>query len=69
MVLRHCGDDLKAYAFGLLKNLKMQSFIGSNEIDLSWFRVHDVMRDLAFYIFKNDSGTPLAKELFHYRVG
>ncbi len=53
----------------MLKKLKMRSFIGSNDIDLSWFKVYDVMRDLAFYILENDSGTPLAKELFHYQGG
>ncbi|KAH9569558.1 hypothetical protein CY35_03G139800 [Sphagnum magellanicum] len=31
--------------------------------------VHDVMRDLAFYILENDSGTPPAKELYLYRAG
>lgn len=66
MVPRHCGDDLKADAFSLLKKLRMQSFIGLDDIDLSWFRVQDVMKDLVYYILENDSGTPLAKELFHY---
>jgi hypothetical protein len=69
LVPRHCGDDLKADAFGLLKKLRMRSFIGSDDIYLSWFRVHDVMKDLAFYVLENDNGTPLAKELFHYQVG
>jgi disease resistance protein RPS2 len=33
------------------------------------FKVHDVMRDLAFYILENDSGTPPAKQLYLYRAG
>jgi hypothetical protein len=35
----------------------------SDEEGLLWFKVHDVMRDLAFYVLENDSGTPLAKQL------
>jgi hypothetical protein len=34
-----------------------------NDIDLSWAKVHNVMRDLAFYIMENDSAT-LMKQLF-----
>jgi len=33
------------------------------------FKLHDVMRDLAFYILENDSGTPPAKQLYLYRAG
>jgi hypothetical protein len=36
----------------------------SDEEGLPWFKLHDVMRDLAFYILENDSGTPPAKQLY-----
>jgi len=36
--------------------------------DLLPFTVHDVMRDLAFYILEKDCGTPPAKQLYFYRA-
>jgi hypothetical protein len=59
----------------LLKKLWEQSFIeshgevDSDESNLFTFKVHDVMRDLAFYIVENDSATPPAKQLYLYRAG
>jgi len=63
------GDDPRADAFSLLNKLLRQSFMEANgevsdEGGLLWFKVHDVMRDLAFYVLENDSGTPLAKTAF-----
>ncbi len=60
------GDDPRADAFSLLNKLLRRSFMEANgevsdEGGLLWFKVHDVMRDLAFYVLENDSGTPLAK--------
>jgi hypothetical protein len=77
------GDDPKADAVSLLNKLLRRSFIeaewwrGSSidsyvdfeDGDFLWFKVHDVMRDLAFYILENDSGTPPAKQLYLYRAG
>jgi hypothetical protein len=68
------GDDPRGDAFSLLNKLCRRSFIESNvEVEdiehLLWFKVHDVMRDLAFYILENDSGTPPAKQLYLYRAG
>jgi hypothetical protein len=68
------GDDPRADAFSLLNKLWRRSFIESNlevsdEQGSLWFKLHDVMRDLAFYIVENDSGTPPAKELYLYRGG
>jgi hypothetical protein len=68
------GDDHRADAFSLLNKLWRRSFIESNvevsdEKGFRWFKVHDVMRDLAFYILENDSGTPPAKQLYLYRAG
>ncbi len=69
------GDDPRGDASRLLKKLQERSFIesdgevDSDEWDLLMFRVHDVMRDLAFYIVENDSGTPPAKQLYRYRAG
>ncbi len=62
------GDDPRVDAFSLLNKLLRRSFMESNgevsdEEGLLWFKVHDVMRDLAFYVLENDSGTPLAKQL------
>jgi hypothetical protein len=67
------GDDPRADAFSLLDMLWRRSFIESNvEVEnietFIWFKLHDVMRDLAFYIL-NDNGTPPAKELYLYRAG
>jgi hypothetical protein len=67
------GDDPRADAFSLLDKWR-RSFIESDaevscENDFLWFKLHDVMRDLAFYILENDSGTPPAKQLYLYRAG
>jgi Leucine-rich repeat (LRR) protein len=69
------GDDARADAFSLLNKLWRRSFIESNvgvediEVEQLWFKLHDVMRDLAFYILENDRGTPPAKQLYLYRAG
>jgi Leucine-rich repeat (LRR) protein len=77
------GDDPRADADSLLNKLLSRSFIEAKwwressiefNVDFEdwnflWFKVHDVMRDLAFYILENDSGTPPAKELYLYRAG
>ncbi|KAH9569582.1 hypothetical protein CY35_03G140900 [Sphagnum magellanicum] len=68
------GDDPTADAFSLLDKLWRRSFIESDaevscENEDLGFTVHDVMRDLAFYILENDSGTPPAKQLYLYRAG
>jgi hypothetical protein len=68
-------DDATADAFSLLNKLCERSFIESEgevnsaEGDDLRFKVHDVMRDLAFYILEKDCGTPPAKELYFYRAG
>jgi disease resistance protein RPS2 len=59
-------DDPAADAFSLLKKLSDRSLIESvklkgalpftDEEDFYAFKIHDVMRDMAFYILKNDSG-------------
>jgi Leucine-rich repeat (LRR) protein len=38
-------------------------------MDFRWFKLHDVIRDLAFYILENGSGTLAAKQLYLYRAG
>ncbi len=64
------GDDPRADAFSLLNKLWKQSFIesegevDSDEGDLLRFNLHDVMRDLAFYIVEN--GKPPAKQHYLY---
>jgi len=68
------GDYPRADAFSLLTKLCRRSFIESNveisdEEHFLGFKVHDVMRDLAFYILENDGGTPPAKHLYLYRAG
>jgi len=64
-------DDPTAEAFSLLNMLSERSFIESDREfgDFLSYKVHDVMRDLAFYILENDSGTPPAKQLCLYRAG
>jgi disease resistance protein RPS2 len=79
LVPAHDGDDPRADAFSLLNKLSERSFIESHgEIgpsliymknDLLRFKVHDVMRDLAFYILEKDCGTPPGKQLYFYRAG
>ncbi len=71
LVPGHGGDDPRTDAHSLLKKLWERSFIESNEEvsdeeDLLWFSVHDVMRDLSFYILEKDSGAPPAKQLYLY---
>ncbi len=69
LVPEHGEDDPRTDAYDLLDMLWRRSFIESNvdvhddEDDL-WFKLHDVMRDLAFYIVKEDCGTPPAKQLY-----
>jgi disease resistance protein RPS2 len=60
------GDDCRADAFSLLNKLWRQSFTESEGGDLLRFNLHDVMRDLAFYILEKDCGTPPAKQLYFY---
>jgi Leucine-rich repeat (LRR) protein len=75
LVPAHDGDDPTADAFSLLNKLCERSFIESHrEVlegggDLLMFKVHDVMRHLAFYILEKDCGTPPAKQLYFYRAG
>jgi Leucine-rich repeat (LRR) protein len=69
------GDDPRADAFSLLDKLRKRCFIESHgsicseERDVLYFTVHDVMRDLAFYILVKDKGIPPAKELYLCRAG
>jgi len=68
------GDDATAEAFSLLSKLCERSFIQSHgELDFPKnvlrFKLHDVMRDLAFYILEKDCGTPPAKQLYFYQAG
>jgi hypothetical protein len=77
------GDDARVDAFSLLKKLWKRSFIELEEWDVTrWddgnlfdeegflvFKIHDVMRDLAFYILKNDSDSPPAKQLYLHGAG
>ncbi len=74
MVPGNGGDDARADAFPLLDKLWRRSFIESDaevscKDDSLAFKVHDVMRDLAFYILENESGTTPAKQLYLYRPG
>ncbi len=69
MIPGNGGDDPRADAISLLNKLVRRSFIEVNcwggssiwvdHVDFVMFKVHDVMRDLAFYIL-NDSGIPPA---------
>jgi disease resistance protein RPS2 len=67
------GDDPRADAFSLLKKLWERSFIESDEgvvLDeegFLTFKVHDVMRDLAFYVVEN--GKPPAEQHYLYQAG
>jgi Leucine-rich repeat (LRR) protein len=75
LVPAHDEDDPRADTFSLLNKLWERSFIerhgevDSHGWDLQSFKVHDVMRDLAFYILEKDCGTPPAKQLYFYRAG
>ncbi|CAK9195232.1 unnamed protein product [Sphagnum troendelagicum] len=66
-------DDPRADAYSLLKKLCERSLIQSivsEEESLvmdEYFKIHDVMRDVAFYILKNDSAVPSAELLYLYR--
>jgi hypothetical protein len=59
----------------LLKKLWERAFIESHKEvdsdrgDLLRFKVHNVMRDLAFYILEKDCGTPPAKQPYLYQAG
>jgi len=72
LVPRNGGDDPRVDAFSLLNKLWRRSFIKSHrEVDsdggdLLRFKVHDVMKDLAFYILGKDCGTPPRKQLYFY---
>jgi hypothetical protein len=66
--------DPRVDVFSLLSKLSSRSFIESDiklEINdlLQQFKLHDVMRDLAFYILEKDCDIPPAKELYIYRAG
>jgi len=71
----HDGDDARAEAFSLLKQLRQRSFIESNgafDSDQPYlldFKLHDVMRDLAFYLLEKDWGTIHAQKRYLYRAG
>jgi disease resistance protein RPS2 len=75
LVPANVGDDRRADAFSLLDMLRERCFIESHESrlpeepDMLHFKIHDVMRDLAFYILVKDKGVPPAKELYLYRAG
>jgi len=73
LIPAHDGDDPEADAFSLLNKLLERTFIescGQYGSDVGYFfKVHDVMRDLAFYILEKDCGTPPAKQLYFYRAG
>ncbi|CAM6001176.1 unnamed protein product [Sphagnum balticum] len=71
-------DDPRADAFSLLKKLCERSLIESIKLEEEFvvsdeyflvFKIHDVMRDMALYILKNDSGGPPAELLYLYRAG
>jgi Leucine-rich repeat (LRR) protein len=71
-------DDPRADAFSLLKKLCERSLIESIQLEEEFvvsdeyhleFKIHDVMRDVAFYILKNDSGVPSAELLYLYQPG
>ncbi|CAK9195230.1 unnamed protein product [Sphagnum troendelagicum] len=71
-------DDPRADAFSLLKKLCERSLIESIQLEERFvisdeyflaFKIHDVMRDVAFYIMKNDSGVPSAELLYLYQPG
>jgi hypothetical protein len=75
LVPEHYEDDPGADAFSLLTQWWEQSFIESNgpfgldQCYLLNFKMHDVMRDLAFYLFEKDCGTSHAKQRYLYRLG
>ncbi len=67
IVPAHDGDDPGAYTFLLLKKLLSRSFIEPNvKVLVEEFKVHDVMRDLAFYILGKGCGKCHVKQLHLY---
>jgi Leucine-rich repeat (LRR) protein len=71
-------DDPRADAFSLLKKLCERSLIESIQLEEEFvisdeyhleFKIHDVMRDVAFYILKIDSGVPSGELLYLYQPG
>ncbi|CAN5954589.1 unnamed protein product [Sphagnum jensenii] len=71
-------DDPRADAFSLLKKLCERSLIESIQLEEEFvvsdeyfleFKIHDVLRDVAFYILKNDSSVPSAELLYLYQPG
>jgi disease resistance protein RPS2 len=75
LVPKYHGGNPRADAFSLLEKLMVRSFIesngqfGSDQRYVRTFKVHDVMRDLAFYLLEKDCGTPHAKQPYLYRPG
>jgi hypothetical protein len=75
---RNGEDDPRADAYSLLKKLCERSLIESCKLEEEYavsdeyflmFKIHDVMRDMALYILKNDSGGRPAELLYLYRAG
>jgi hypothetical protein len=65
------GDDPRADAVSLLQKLWKRSFIEIEldvELGVRWYKLHDVMRDLAFYILEKESRTSPAKCLRQFEV-
>jgi hypothetical protein len=46
--------------------IKSHREVDSDGGDLLRFKVHDAMRDLAFYILEKDCGIPPGKQLYFY---
>jgi len=67
IVPAHDGDDLGTDTFLLSKKLLSQSFIESNvKVPVEEFKVHDVMRNLVFYILRKGCGKRHVKQLHLY---
>jgi len=71
-------DDPRVDAFSLLKKLCERSLIESIQLEEQFvvsdeyflkFKIHDVMRDVAFYILKIDIGVPSVELLYLYQPG
>jgi hypothetical protein len=68
-------DDPRAERVSLLTQWWEQSFIetngpfGSDQCYLLNLKMHDVMRDLGFYLLEKDCGTSHAKQRYLYRPG
>jgi hypothetical protein len=75
LVPEHYEDDPRAERVSLLTQWWEQSFIetngpfGSDQCYLLNFKMHDVMRDLGFYLLEKDCGTSHAKQRYLYRPG